>query len=222
VERIGAVDHVIGGDGAMASFAPGTSHRIRIQFGVFDDADGAAPPGGYIGWNIGTLATTDGINTRTPGRLSPFNFAPNPPGNGIPSADPFGVLTAIDNTLGTQSPVWGCGPDGLPLPMPPPTIRGLNTFVSTFEFTTRAPQRAYMITLGGHTVSASGWGIIGTPTPPDCPYPPGGCDFPATVTYAPMTLPPAPITATLLIVVPSPGIGAMLWIASVLAARRKR
>lgn len=218
VERTGTIDRVIGGDGAIATFAPGTSHRIRVQFGVFDDAQGPAPAGGDIGWNIATLAASGGENRRTNGRISPFNFAPNPPGNGLPSQDPFTSLAAIDNTLGLQAPAWGCGADGLPLPMPLPTIRGLNVFVSTFELTTQTGNNTYAITLGGNTVVASGWGIIGAPTAPDCEFP----DPPGSVVYAPMTLPPSPIAAALLIVVPGPGSGALVCALCLRSLRRRR
>jgi hypothetical protein len=195
---------------------------------VFDDADGPAPAGGYIGWNAASLATSGGLNTRTPGRLSPFTFAPNPPANGLPNVDPFATLTAIDNTLGTQGsgspgfPSWVCRADGTTPPPPNPVIRGINSFISTFELTTLTGQSGYLITLSGNTVVASGWGMIGTPTPPDCPCPPEGCDLPGSVLYAPMTLPPTPITATLTIVVPAPGAALAICGVCGLIIRRRR
>ena len=209
---------------------PGTAYRLRLQFGVFDDASGAAPAGGYIGWNLGTLNATGGTNTRTSGRIAPFNFAPNPPGNGLPSADPWTALTAIDNTLGTQGtgspgfPAWVCNADGTVPPAPAATVRGVNAFISTYEITSVAGSNNYSITAGGNTVVASGWGTIGTPTPPDCGDPADPSDdIPGSILYAPMTL--APITglnAVVNFVVPAPGAAALLGLGGLVAIRRRR
>ncbi len=200
--------------------SPGTSNRIRIQFGVFDDDAGPAPAGGFVGWNVGTLSMTGGTNTRTPGRIAPWNFAPNPPGNGLPSTDPFTALTAIDATLGTQSSFWGCDPYFQPLPQPPPVIRGRNVFASLFEFTTVTGTVDYDAVFAGNLIVASGWGTIGTPTPPDCSDPTN--PIPGSVLYAPMTLPPVPFTVTLHIVIPAPGAAWMLGIGALGAIRRRR
>lgn len=201
---------------------PGTAYRLRLQFGVFDDAAGPAPAGGYIGWNLGTLTATGGTNTRTPGRLAPFDFAPNPPGNGLPSADPFTALTAIDNTLGPQSPEWVCNPDGTIPPQPPPVIRGRNAFVSAYEITTVTGVADYSITVGGNTFIASGWDFIGSPNPPDCSDP--NNPIPGRVIYLPMVLPPIPgLTAPLTIIAtPAPGAAALLGIGGLIAGRRRR
>jgi uncharacterized protein (TIGR03382 family) len=231
------------GPGADSTFAPvpaggidattGTAYRLRLQFGVFDDAAGPAPAGGYIGWNLGTLTATGGTNTRTNGRLAPFNFAPNPPGNGLPSADPFTALTAIDNTLGTQGtgspgfPAWVCTAPPNQVPNPPPAFiaRGINAFLSTFEITTVAGTSSYSITAGGNNVVASSWGTIGTPTPPDCGDPSDPSDdIPGSILYAPMTLPP--ITGlnavAQLNIIPAPGAAALLGLGGLVALRRRR
>lgn len=210
VERVGTTDTVIAGN--SLTVGAGSTHRIRVQFGVFDDAAGAAPAGGFVGWNLGTQTMTGGTNSRTPGRINPFNFAPAPPGNGTPAADPFMALTTIDNTLGTQSPAWLT----FGQPQPPAVIRGLNTFVSTWEFTTVAGMSNYSCTLGGNQVVASNWGIIGTPIPPDDQGNPG------SITYAPQTLPPIAFTAVLNFVVPAPGTAALLGLGGLVAARRRR
>lgn len=229
VSRVGTVDTVVPTVGGVQTLlvAPGSTTRFRLQFGVFDDAGGVAPAGGYIGWNLGTLsATVGGTNSRTPGRVSPFNFAPNPPGNGLPSADPFTALTSIDNTLGLQAPAWGCTniPNQVPLPQPAPTIRGLNAFIDTYEITTVAGTTSYSFAVGGNTVVASGWGTIGPATPPDCGDPNVlGDETPGSVTYAPMALPPITgLTAPLNVVVPAPGAAALLGLAGLIAGRRRR
>ena len=126
VERVGTSDVIIGGDGSILDASDGLPHRIRLPFGVFDDAGGADPAGGFVGWNVGTLSVTgNAVNTRTPGRLAPFVFANQPSANGSPAMDPFTTLVDIDATLGTQSPFWTCDGEGNPLPVPPATVRGL-------------------------------------------------------------------------------------------------
>src|SRR5437762_2369318 len=77
VERTGTVDTVIPyvGGNQYLDASQGATYRLRLQFGVFDDASGPAPAGGYLGWNVGTMNITNGQTaTRTPGRLAPFNF----------------------------------------------------------------------------------------------------------------------------------------------------
>src|ERR1700752_239903 len=75
VERVGSTDTVITGNALVSE--PGAPHRIRIQFGVFDDEVGPAPAAGFIGWNVGTIVVSgDAANSqdrRTPGRFAPFN-----------------------------------------------------------------------------------------------------------------------------------------------------
>jgi hypothetical protein len=233
VERVGSTDTVIGGDGATFTVTPGSTHNIRLQFGVFDDGTSAAPAGGYVGWNVGTLdvsgAAGNSSNTRSPGRLSPFNFAAQPDANGnppLPGGDPFTHLTAIDNTLGTQSPIWqGCvdtDGDGIPdtpTPAPAANVRGRNTFVSTYAITTatNAGTTNYSITAGGNLIAASEWRTVGTPTPPDC-----DTGDPGAITYAPFPTDPVAFTCTLNIVVPAPGALALMGLGGLIAARRRR
>lgn len=210
----------------LGDASPGESVRFRIQFGVFDDAAGVAPAGGYIGWNLGTLSLTNGqTGTRTPGRIAPFNWAPNPPGNGVPSADPFASLTGIDNTLGLQSPFWGCTPppNQVPLPQPPPFIRGFNTFISTFEFTIPSVSADFQANIGGNLIAASGWGVTGG-TPPNCGDPNNpNDDTPGSITYAPMALPPRGFNDSLrVVVVPAPGAAALFGVAVLLCTARRR
>src|SRR5262245_4151212 len=92
VERVGTTDTVVPNN--TLETAPGTPHRIRIQFGVFDDANGAAPAGGFVGWNVGTIsvsrAADNSQDRRTPGRLTPFNFALGPNSNGNPPPQSLG------------------------------------------------------------------------------------------------------------------------------------
>ncbi|MGE3107452.1 MAG: hypothetical protein AB7G11_00625 [Phycisphaerales bacterium] len=217
IERVGNMDVLLPGNTIDAS--NGAARNIRIQFGVFDDADGPAPAGGFVGWNVGTMFVSGPVNNsderRNNGRLAPFNFGPGPNANGnppLPAGDPFTMLTEIDNTLGTQSPIWVCwDPDGdgvyEPTPMPQATVRGLNTFVSTFAFSIDpAPAgQTYSITAGGNLIGATEWRVIGNPTPPDCSDEPDpACPFPGSVTYAPFPTPPQAFSCTLAVVVPGP------------------
>jgi hypothetical protein len=211
--------------GAGGDVQAGQTVRIRVRFGVFDDAGGAAPAGGFVGWNIGTIDLTNGQTaTRTSGRIAPFNFAPAPPGNGVPAADPFSAITGIDNTLGTQSPSWVCDANGNAPAQPPATIRGLNTFVSTYEISTTVGSTEFDALFGGNLVAASGWGVIGTATPPDCGDPGDPSDDVAgSVTYAPQTVAPIPATWTLQVrLVPAPGSLALLGLGGLVAGRRRR
>jgi hypothetical protein len=226
VHRFQNQDLVINGD-SYSLFAPfpNTPVRIRIQFGVFDSDTGPAPEGGFIGWNVGAIAT--GFSnvftySRTPGRLSPFTFASGPSSNGSPTQDPFHNLTDIDATLGLQTPLWPAGsdPDSPPLPI----IRGRNTFISVYEITlsTAFPieHPVANITFGGNMIAASEWRTVGTPNPPTP-------DEPGSITYAPFPLPPVGFSRTLHVQIfpdsPSPGAGAGLVIFSAgLAMRRRR
>lgn len=222
VERIGNIDSVIGGDFAQIDGTNGAPVRVRLQIGVFDDAFGEAPAGGLLGWNVGTLASDTPFitNNRTPGRLAPFTFSSLPSANGTPAADPFVSLVDIDATLGTQSPFWGFDGENNPLPQPAPTVRGRNSFVSVYEFTTfpRPLNVDYIIRASGNLLAASEWLPIGTPTPPD-----PESMTPGSVTYAPNATVPTSFSVSLIVTVtPSPGAGALLAIGGMLAARRRR
>src|SRR6185369_4389892 len=97
-----------------------TPNRIRLQIGVFDDANGPAPAGGLIGWNSGSIVMTglpeNSRERRTPGRLQPFNTSSASNANGfpppptlfgpVPSQADFQMWTEIDATIQTQSPLW--------------------------------------------------------------------------------------------------------------------
>jgi hypothetical protein len=228
VERVGTVDTVIPTIGGVQGITllPGSSHRFRIQFAAFDDANGPAPAGGFIGWNAGTLNAPLGTNSRTPGRLSPFNFAPDPPGNGLPSTDPFTTLTSIDNTLGVQTLAWTGIPGGSDPGSPPPAvIRGLNRFVSTFEMTHVQNFNYGSIVASGHLLAASSWDIISSDPP--APGPDGifgtPDDVPGSVTYGPLTLSPVSFEAPLnFIPIPSPTTAVPLALAATITSRRRR
>jgi hypothetical protein len=215
---------------------PGQTVRIRKQFGVFDDATSAAPLGGYIGWNVGSesltngqTATRTGTQTSPPtnprGRLAPFNFAGQPGADGNPATDPFTSLTDIDNTLGSQSPTWLCNSDGTVPPQPAATIRGRNTFISTWEFSTALSltQGDFDVNMSGNLIVASGWGLVGQANPPDCSDPDPANWTAGAVTYAPQTLNPIPGSWVLRVrVVPAPGSMALLGLGGLIAGRRRR
>lgn len=226
VERVGNVDTVIGGSGATIDATDGAPRRIRLQFGVFDDGQGAAPAGGFIGWNVGTLAISgpaaNSDDTRTPGRLVPFNFANGVGANGnppLPGGDPFTNLTDIDATLGTQSPFWGFDGEGNPLPQPQPVIRGLRGWTSVYEITIDPATGGsnYTVTAGGNLVAADAWLVVGSANPPD---PDSGT--PGSVTYAPSTTAPVAFDCVLNVMVPAPGAAALLGLGGLVALRRRR
>jgi hypothetical protein len=232
VERVGNQDIVLTDNQIVA--APGVTRNIRVQFGVFDNAAGAAPAGGYVGWNVGTLTVSGPASNsderRNNGRIAPFNFGPGVNANGnppLPGGDPFTALTEIDNTLGTQSPVWVCDAAGNAPPQPAATVRGLNTFVSTFAFSI-TPQSApgganYTVTAGGNLIAASSWNTVGNPAAPDCGDPADPADDVAgAVTYAPVPLTPQAFSCVLTVIVPGPGSAALLGLGGLLAARRRR
>lgn len=211
VERIGNVDVPMADD---VQFEAGSTHRMRMQFGVFDDANGPAPIGGFAGWGngSGTLSTSGGGTwSRTPGRLSPFAFAPQPNANGFPLADPFTSLTNIDNTIGLQSIPWGCDGAGQPLPPPPPVVRGLNSFVSTYEVSVLTPDfvSTMNVAWGGFRAAVAEWRFAPEfSQPPDCET-----GTPGVANYFPLVTPiPADsFTQSLRIqVVPSPGAGVLV------------
>lgn len=227
VERVGNVDTVLAGNSIDAS--NGAPRRIRVQFGVFDDGTSAAPAGGFVGWNVGTITVSGASNnsdeSRTPGRLSPFNFASGPNSNGNPSTNPFDALTEIDATLGTQSPVWVCDSQGNAPPQPAATVRGRNTYVSVYEITIDPAAGAvnYNVVFGGNVLAASEWRTVGTPTPPDCGDPSDPADDVAgSVTYAPFPTPAVPFSSTLNVVIPAPGTAALLGLGGLVALRRRR
>jgi hypothetical protein len=183
---------------------PGSSHRIRIEAGVFDDGAGVAPAGGFVGWNTGDLVTTGGTNSRTPGCLPPFRFAPSHPFcpcfpfAGCP--DPFTSLTGLDITIGTQAPPWNCSPPpgGAPLPAPAPIVRGRNAYMQLFEFTTVVGAGGYSITASGNIISATEWRVVGAPIPPDCGLAADPSDdIPGFITYAPSVTPPVAFTRSM-------------------------
>ncbi len=199
VQRIGNSDVLINNGLSIPQNEP---TRIRLQFGVFDDASSPAPAGGFLGWNVGFLSIT-GIQQptragahRTPGRLAPFTFSNQPNANGnppLPGGNPFGSLTSIDNTIGIQSPAWtGCDEFGNPSPQPQPISRGINSFVSLYEVTL-TPLDYYLVfnlNFQGNFIAATSWGTVGTPNPPDCGDPDDPSDdLPGNVTYAPFALP---------------------------------
>jgi hypothetical protein len=196
----------------------GAAHRIRVQFGVFDDAGGPAPAGGFLGWNIGSLTVTGGAansdETRTPGRLPGFDFAQGPNSNGnppLPGGDPFEHLSEIDNTQGTQTVLWFPGQ-----PQPVAGTVGLNDWVSTFEFTIdpAAGATSYGIDLTGNVLAATGWNIIQS-TPPGA--------GPGFVLFGPVAGPASPITGHLTVtIVPAPGAAALLGLGGLVAIRRRR
>ncbi len=229
VERTG--DFQTGSDieldgGNTITTGVGQERRIRIQFGVFDDAAGAAPAGGYVGWNVGTITVNggagnsdefrndrDGAHNQV-GRLAPFNFAPASGGaNGLPGTDPFEALTAIDNTLGQQGRVWLFGQ-----PLPLPQTRGINTWVSTYEISVvpNAGATNYTIDFGGNLVAALEWRLVGKPTEPVDEGTPG------LATYAPFADTPRAFSATLNVIVPAPGAAALLGLGGLVAIRRRR
>jgi len=243
VERVGSVDTVIGGDGSSLTVAPGTSHRIRLQFRVVDDGMGPAPGGGFVGWNVGSINVSgpaaNSSDRRTNGRISPFNFAAQPTANGNPA--PAGGVNAgdlvgtdfehwddIDCTLGTQSPSWtGCidtDGDGIPdtpTPAPAANVRGRNVFVSIWEMTTTPTGDPggsnYGITASGNLIAATEWRTVGTPQPPDCDTGEAGA-----ITYAPFPTAPQAFNCLLNILVPAPGAAALLGLGGLLVARRRR
>lgn len=229
VERVGNQDVVWPGNIVDAS--DGSPRNMRVQFGVFDDAEGVAPLGGFVGWNFGTIVVSGAADNsderRNNGRIAPFNFSPGLLANGNPPApqgDPFTMLTNIDSTLGTQSPIWTCDPNGVPLPMPAAIVRGWNTFVSVYAFQIdpRDGATSYTVTLGGNLIAANGWFTVGTPQPPDCGEPGPIPEQPGIVLYAPDLTAPREFTAALTVVVPAPSSVLLATAGLALARRRSR
>lgn len=210
-------------EGMPFDIRDGRARQVRLQFGVFDSDSGPAPAGGLLGWSNGMLVATGGINTRTPGRLEPFNSATNPLANGdppLPGGDPFQTLTSIDATRGPQSPFWGFDGNGIPLPQPGPLVLGLNTFVSLYEITVQAAPDGgdYTITASGELRGVVSWETLGEPIPPD---PASGT--PGLVTYTPVaTINPTMFACDLTIGVPAPGGVAAAIIGVLMGAGRRR
>jgi uncharacterized protein (TIGR03382 family) len=215
-ERVAGVDTALMNNTIDAT--DGAAHQIAVQFGVFDDAGGAAPAGGYLGWNVGSLTVTGGAansdETRTPGRLPGFDFAQGPNSNGnppLPGGDPFESLTEIDNTQGTQTVLWFPGQ-----PMPSALTQGLNGWVSTFVFTIdpAAGATSYDVNLAGNVLAATGWNVIQS-TPPGA--------GPGFVLFGPVAGPPTQISGTLHVdIIPAPGAAALLGLGGLVAIRRRR
>ncbi|MGE3109221.1 MAG: hypothetical protein AB7G11_15940 [Phycisphaerales bacterium] len=227
VERVGSVDTALT-PGVPYNATPGVPTRLRIQFAVFDDAGGSAPAGGFVGWTLGTISDSLGAhNSRTPGRLAPFDVNPNPLRNGSPAGDPFQSITGVEPFIDFQQPIWVNDANGNPLPTPLPTIYGLNAFVSVFELTTTPGNQNYTITAGGSLYAASGWSTVGTPVPPsnnNTPLDPSD-DTPGTIVYAPMTLAPQTFVLPPLVLeihVPAPAsAGPIACVCAVMLRRRR-
>lgn len=234
IERVGNADGAVL-EGDRIEVNPGQEYRIRLQFGVFDTDSGAAPAGGYVGWNVGTITVNGPVDNSDEfrnsaagahngvGRLNPFAFSPASQGaNGLPADDPFTAISGIDNTLGQQAPPWLVGQD-----MPRATVRGLNTWVSTYEFSI-VPSLGfseYTIDFGGNLIAAEEWRFVGDPIPPDDGGTPGDTsdDTPGTVTYAPFATDPVALAKTLTVApIPAPGAAALLGLGGLVALRRRR
>lgn len=222
VSRVGTVDTVVPTVAGVQTFVgvTGVPTRFRLQFSVVNDG---TAPGGLLGWNVGTLDATGGTNTRTNGRLGPYNFSQASTANGnlpLPGGDPWTHLDQIDATLGTQAFVWGCNPDGTPTAMPQALIRGIApASPSLYEITSIPGTSNYTITAAGNNLAASTWRTIGAADPPDCTDPANT----VTITYAPQALPPQQFSALLnIILVPAPGAMALLGLGGLIATRRRR
>lgn len=226
-QRVGSADIPLA-NGSTFNATPGAPVRLRVQFGVFDDAFGAAPAGGFAWWNNGTISDSVAHhNTRTPGRLPPFNFSAN--GNGIPpvpSGEPFQMISQISADFVNQVSPWLLDANGDPLPMPLPQVRGLQTFVSVFEFTTTPGLSNYTLTVGGDLIAASSWSVFSATLPDNnnTPLDPSD-DIPGSVVYNAVLLPPQSFflpPLTLHIQVPAPATGGMLAAFWCVAVRRRR
>jgi hypothetical protein len=223
VERIGSTDFPLVGD--MIDASSGEPRRIRIQFGVFDDESEPAPAGGFIGWLLGSITVSGAADNsderRTPGRLTPFNFGEDHERPPRPEGDPFTTIVEIAATLGTQQHSWECDPDGNPSPMPPPFLRGLNSYASIYEVTIdpRPGASSYSLTVGGDLFAAAGWRFVGTPLPPNCDPNDG---YPGHVVYAPFPVLSRSFESVFNVMVPAPGSAVLACVACLLATRRRR
>ncbi|MBC7773630.1 MAG: hypothetical protein H7210_14135, partial [Pyrinomonadaceae bacterium] len=205
VERIGNTDHVLPSNDIHVR--PGSARRLRIQFRVVPDGPEDATAG-FLAWNVGTITTTGGINSRTAqppnpnprGRLAPFFSAGQATAEGAPLVDPFTEISAIDVALIIRTLPWLCGPDGLPLPQPAvPEPYGRGEFVSVFEITSIATPATYTITFAGNLIAGRDYRTI-VCNPPECgdPQTPGD-DMPSSCDYAPRPYPPQPFSLQLTI-----------------------
>jgi hypothetical protein len=227
VERVANLDFPLADDLVVAY--DGQPHQVRLQLGVFDNAAGPAPEGGFYGWTQGSLlvdtrSAADSDDRRTPGRLPTFAFSQAPGANGnppLPDGDPFEALTDIDASIGIQSPVWGFNPDGTPAPQPGPRIVGRNTYVSVFSITVQPRNfsgSGYFVRASGNLYGATSWFTLGTPVPPD---PESGT--PGSVNYAAMVTQPSAFESALFVYLgPTPGTAGVLVISAAWAARRRR
>jgi len=189
VERIGTTDVVILENELFNNY--GYPRQIRLQIGVFDDADGPAPAGGLFGMVDVSCTAVGMVATRTPGRLPLFAFPPD--GNGEPASDPFRTITGIDALRSDQTLVWNCS-GAEPEPQPTAVIRGVNQYVSVYALTVVPNQQCgSTLTFSGSVVAAGGWSVVGSPVAPACTNPPS----PGSVTYTAATLAPLPFTAQL-------------------------
>lgn len=181
----------------LTNIPPGTEIRLRLQLGLFDDANSPAPEGGVVGWSLGSIAAPCGTTSRTPGRLTPFRppiGGGPPPDNGQPLSDPFTSLTGINAVFGLQTRPWGCSFIG-PLRRPDPIVYGVNQFVSVYEITHQVgDSRCCTIHFAGHKRAASAWLVLGTPTSPDCGEVGPQDDVPGSVTYAAVEIPSLPFS----------------------------
>ena len=229
VERVGNADFPIV-NGSTYNASPGAPVRLRVQFGIFDDINGALPAGGFISWTNGTI--TDSVsahNTRTPGRLPPFNFSAG--GNGtppVPAGEPFQMISQINADFVLQSPVWLNDASGVPLPMPQPQVRGLNAFVSVFEFTTTPGATNYTITVGGDLTAASSWNQTNSMLPNNngTPLNPAD-DIPGFGESQPVALPPQsfllpPLSLTIQVPAPATAVPVAALASVALGSRRRR
>lgn len=223
VECVGGKEVPLEKPDPVLDISDGREREIRLQFGVFDDENGEAPAGGFIGWNMGVMMATGGINRRFPGRLEPFTSATGPLANGnppLPDGDPFRRLTDIDATIGVQTPFWGFDDEGNPLPIPGPVIYGRNEFISVFGMTVQADDlegESFTMEASGQVLAATDWTVIGTPTPPN---PETG--EPGFVAYNPTQAPAQDIACLLVFFVPTPGAAAVLLGAGAMMGGRRR
>lgn len=231
VERVGLIDVILPdstlGPGNYIDASDALPRRIRVQFGVFDDGVSAAPAGGFVGWNNGMLCVDGCMGMPVPppgnsddsivGRVAPFNFAPG----GV--SGPFECENGIDATLGTQSPPWVCAPDGSVPAQPPPVVRGINTYVSVFEFIIDPNPGfvPYTVLANGHLIAATQWIAVGTPTPPDCSDPMN--PIPGNVVYAPFPTVPESFECRLFVnCIPTPGSAGAVVLGALALRRRRR
>lgn len=235
VERVAGIDVLLPdsplGPGSYIDASDLSPRRIRLQFGVFDDAAGAAPAGGLVGWNAGMLCVDGCMGMPVPppgnsddsivGRIAPFTFAPNGPQPG-----PFECIDGIDSTVGAQSPPWTCNPDGSVPPQPPAVVRGINSYVSLFEFIIDPNPGfdPYTVHATGNLIAATEWRTVGSPIPPDCGDPSDPSDdLPGMVTYAPFPTAPRAFECRLYVnCVPTPGSAAMVGLGAIALVRRRR